>query len=813
MMIYYKKFLIFLSAAVLLICFGFIKGAEAQTYYATGTLVSANLFSVASDVISSIDYFGYNCTTTATTTLKVQFSQNNTNWYSSTGTLDAWDNLSDGDYLATTTAIDLSALNWDGPYFYYKMQFETLDTSQTPILDEIRAHYAIGTTSTVVTATTTSIYVRTAVANGNVTEDGGGAISERGFEYGLTETSTWSVSEAGTFGEGSFSLNLTSLSPNTTYYVRAYAITPAGTSFGSWQSFTTLQITYYTTGTLVSTNLLSGQTVVSIDSFFASTTIPAGTSLGIQFATSSYAGPWYDDAGTLNSSTSLANGTSSTNLSGLGWSGANFYYKLLLYANTARDASPVVDEIQVDYTSNNSPDAPSSLGPSNYTDGSWGSDNTPALQFTQTDPNSGDTVQFRIQIDDSSDYGSAVVDYTSGLTATGSVSFTVGQATSTDNGTYAVGQEGQTLSESPYYWRVMSTDNIGATSSWTVATGTVAFGVDTSAPTSVSIVSITADSISQLTVTATATDSIAGLHATPFWFEETSNNSGSSSSTAWQASVDFVDSGLAVNARYIYKVKARNAASEESSYSATSSKYTLAPTPTNLAGSAGKATMALTVDSFSNNTVGSSGYYFYRSGDVSNSGWIQTNSWQDTELICDTFYTFYVKYRNGDETETNSISLPKSTLSCPGGGGGGGQTTRHSPPKAPEGGPQGLVVEGIKEKIAEILVLITQLKSQLQELLKSEVSNIPAAHKFTVDFQYDEENKDVIFLQIFLKSQGLEIYPEGIVSGWFGPLTKKAVIRFQEKYTLDILAPWKIAEGTGFVGSTTRTKINEILNR
>ncbi len=71
----------------------------------------------------------------------------------------------------------------------------------------------------------------------------------------------------------------------------------------------------------------------------------------------------------------------------------------------------------------------------------------------------------------------------------------------------------------------------------------------------------------------------------------------------------------------------------------------------------------------------------------------------------------------------------------------------------------------------------------------------------------------MILTETEFKAQGLEIYPEGIVSGWFGPLTKKAVIRFQETYTDDILASWGLIKGTGFVGQITRTKINEILGR
>ncbi|PIP63967.1 hypothetical protein COW96_05175, partial [Candidatus Roizmanbacteria bacterium CG22_combo_CG10-13_8_21_14_all_33_16] len=112
--------------------------------------------------------------------------------------------------------------------------------------------------------------------------------------------------------------------------------------------------------------------------------------------------------------------------------------------------------------SNPAPNAPSALGPANYIDGSWGNDNTPTLQFTQSDPDSGDTVKYRIQIDDSSGFGSLVVDYTSALIAQGATSFTVGQATGT--GTYTVGSESQTLSDSAnYYWRVMSEDNSVAT--------------------------------------------------------------------------------------------------------------------------------------------------------------------------------------------------------------------------------------------------------------------------------------------------------------------------------------------------------------
>lgn len=68
--------------------------------------------------------------------------------------------------------------------------------------------------------------------------------------------------------------------------------------------------------------------------------------------------------------------------------------------------------------------------------------------------------------------------------------------------------------------------------------------------------------------------------------------------------------------------------------------------------------------------------------------------------------------------------------------------------------------------------------------------------------------EDVTALQELLLAEG--VYPEGLITGYFGRLTRRAVIRFQEKYADEILAPVGLSAGTGYVGPSTKAKIKNL---
>jgi hypothetical protein len=114
------------------------------------------------------------------------------------------------------------------------------------------------TTPTVTTSQVTNITQTTATGGGNVTSDGGATVTQRGVCWSTSHNPTTSSSHAAASsgGTGSFTVSMTGLTANTTYYVRAYATNSAGTAYGTEVSFTTGQnITTPTVTTSQVTNI------------------------------------------------------------------------------------------------------------------------------------------------------------------------------------------------------------------------------------------------------------------------------------------------------------------------------------------------------------------------------------------------------------------------------------------------------------------------------------------------------------------------------------------------------------------------------
>jgi len=116
----------------------------------------------------------------------------------------------------------------------------------------------------------TSITPTSATSGGNVTVDGGAAVTERGVVYAITQNPTTSDAKViGGTGTGSFTSKITGLTAGAIYYVRAYAINKQGTAYGTQMNFTSAKepslatVTTTTATNVTSSGAISGGNVTS----------------------------------------------------------------------------------------------------------------------------------------------------------------------------------------------------------------------------------------------------------------------------------------------------------------------------------------------------------------------------------------------------------------------------------------------------------------------------------------------------------------------------------------------------------------------
>lgn len=122
--------------------------------------------------------------------------------------------------------------------------------------------------ATISTASVTNVTSSGATGGGNVTSDGGAAVTGRGVCWSTDQNPTVNNSKTSDgSGVGTFTSSISGLSPGTTYYVKAYAINSVGTSYGTQVSFSTPAIlstlTTAAATAITSTSATTGGTITN----------------------------------------------------------------------------------------------------------------------------------------------------------------------------------------------------------------------------------------------------------------------------------------------------------------------------------------------------------------------------------------------------------------------------------------------------------------------------------------------------------------------------------------------------------------------
>jgi peptidoglycan hydrolase-like protein with peptidoglycan-binding domain len=120
-----------------------------------------------------------------------------------------------------------------------------------------------------------------------------------------------------------------------------------------------------------------------------------------------------------------------------------------------------------------------------------------------------------------------------------------------------------------------------------------------------------------------------------------------------------------------------------------------------------------------------------------------------------------------------------------------------------------VTIAQLQEQIKVLQAQVAELTSKLT-MTQTEVATIKEELRLTKTLRLGMTDNEVSKLQSFLKTMP-DVYPEGLVTGYFGQLTAKAVKKFQEKNAGDVLKPLGLSEGTGIVGEKTMEKMNKVI--
>ncbi len=122
----------------------------------------------------------------------------------------------------------------------------------------------------------------------------------------------------------------------------------------------------------------------------------------------------------------------------------------------------------------------------------------------------------------------------------------------------------------------------------------------------------------------------------------------------------------------------------------------------------------------------------------------------------------------------------------------------------------------LQQQVASLQAMIAALQAQLGSLSGTPSTVGGTGYVFTRNLKQGDTGADVKELQKLLNRDAATMVAAsgtgsaGSESTYFGPATKAAVIKFQNKYAASVLTPAGLTAGTGFFGSLSRAKANEL---
>ena len=205
------------------------------------TTNALSLASITTNAVSNISYTTATCGGTVTADNGYPVSSRGICWstatapttsnykYSEAGSVGSFTASVTGLTSSTTYYIRAFAINEAGTVYGNEYSFTTL-ANTAPVLT---------------TKAITGISSNIASSGGNITSDGGSAITAKGVCWSVNPAPTLSDNKT-TDGTGSsgYNSNITGLSPLSLYYVRAYATNSVGTTYGNELSFTSTDLVY-----------------------------------------------------------------------------------------------------------------------------------------------------------------------------------------------------------------------------------------------------------------------------------------------------------------------------------------------------------------------------------------------------------------------------------------------------------------------------------------------------------------------------------------------------------------------------------------